>query len=235
MIVAVTGATGHLGGYLVPHLIAAGHLVIPVWRTMPLGLHADACIHLASPRDWRDHAQVDAVRVFNRQVKAWRDATGRRVIAAGSWWQYAGADAEALPYTRMKAEQQEWADVTVVLFSIYGTTPRSRRGFIPELVAAANGGEPLTAVGRQVREWLHPLDACTALEAGLAAPDGVYEAASWDAYSPYSLALACGLGHLPALPQHPDAHPFHKHPRVPGWAARRSVLSHIHEATRKAA
>lgn len=236
MIVAVTGATGHLGGHLVPYLIERGHLVVPVWRTMPLGLHADICLHLAGPRDWRDESQVDALEAFNRQVILWRtEHEHARVVACGSWWQYAGPEAEALPYTAMKADQMAWADVTVVMFSIYGTTPRTRRGFIPELVAAWRDGTDLGPVSRQLREWLHPLDACAALEAGMAAPDGVYEARSWDVYSPYALALSCGLGHLPERQAVPSAHPVHKYPQVPGWSARRSVLHHLHDSRKAAA
>jgi len=228
MIVAVTGASGHLGGYVVPHLRAAGHEVIPVARTVPLGMHADVMLHLAGPRDWRDEAQVEALESFNRQVILWRTEHPKaRVVAAGSWWQYAGPEAEALSYTRMKAHQQSWADVTVVLFSIYGDRAQEGRGFVPHLIDAVRSGVTLPEAGRELREWLHAEDAARAMEAALTAPSGVYEAASWCVYSPAALAVACGQGYLPARSEHPSAHPFHRYRSVPGWAARVDVLTHI--------
>lgn len=224
----MTGATGHLGGYVVPHLRAAGHEVIPVARTVPLGMDADVMLHLAGPRDWRDESQVDALEAFNRQVILWRtEHEDARVVACGSWWQYAGPDAQGLAYTRMKERQQAWADVTVVLFSVYGDRPQAGRGFVPHLVDAVRSGVRLPEAGRELREWLHAEDATRALEAAMSAPDGVYEAASWCQYSPAALAVSVGQGHLPARSEHPSAHPFHRHRSVPGWAARIDVLTHI--------
>ena len=46
--VVVIGATGHIGGYLVPRLVEAGHAIDP-WRGQPIGYRVPGTRSSRSP------------------------------------------------------------------------------------------------------------------------------------------------------------------------------------------
>lgn len=228
--VAVTGASGHLGRILVPYLWERGHVVAQVGREMP-SPDAEVVIHLAAP-DWRDLEGIRDFAAYNEHLARFSEVNSTRVISAGSWWQYADGDAPALPYSRMKSDQMCMFDCTVVLFSVYGDRPRDGHGFIPALLAAAaRGAEGLPAASHEPRDWIYATDACGALRAALSAPDGIYEAATGQHYSPAELARSVLGVDLPDHPADPSCAPRHRHTPVPGWAPRTDVLDFLRRRT----
>jgi len=228
--VAVTGASGHLGRVLVPYLWERGYTVEKVGHEMPSD-EADVVMHLAAPRDWRDADAVRNFAIYNERLARYSAVNGTRVIAAGSWWQYADGDAPALPYSRMKSDQAAMFDCTLVLFSVYGSESREGRGFIPQLLAHARGGRSLAGVSHESRDWIYATDACGAFRAALSAPDGIYEVATGLRYSPAELARAVLGVELPDWPDVPSCSPRYLHSPVPGWAPRTDVLDFLRRRT----
>lgn len=224
--VAVTGASGHLGRVLVPYLWERGKVVAPVGRDLPPDLDADVLIHCAAP-DWRDEDAIRDFARFNEAVARWAEVTGGRVVNIGSWWQYAKGDADRLSYSHLKDDQQAMFPLTVVPFSIYGTTAREGRGFIPQLLAHCRGAGTVAAASREPRDWLHVRDLCDALRASLRAPDGTYEAATGVQYSAAELLRAMTGQTVPDWPDVPSCTPAYRYPRVPGWAPKVNVLTHL--------
>ena len=226
----MTGATGHLGRVLVPYLWERGHIVEQVGRTLAPDLDADILIHAAAP-NWRKEDAVKAFAPFNEAVARWAEVTGGRVVNVGSWWQYADGIAPHLSYARMKNDQQEMFPLTVVPFSIYGSTLRDDSGFIPQLLAHVRGATRLVDASRRTRDWIHVRDVCSALREALVAPDGIYEAATGIMYSPADLVRAMTGETLPGHVDVPVATPRYVHPRVPNWAPRIDVLAHLRTYT----
>jgi nucleoside-diphosphate-sugar epimerase len=223
--IAVTGASGHLGRVLVPYLWERGHIVAQVGHDLPPDLDADVLIHAAAP-NWKD---VDAVRdfaPFNEDVARWSETTGGRVINVGSWWQYAPG-ATDLSYSRMKDDQQGMFPVTVIPFSIYGTGSRDGRGFIPQLVAHVNGTSALRAASREPRDWIHVRDVCDALRAALVAPDGVYEVATREQFTPAELLLRFAGATVPEWYDVPSCDPAYRYNVVPTWTSRIGIIGHL--------
>jgi nucleoside-diphosphate-sugar epimerase len=234
MTIAVTGASGHLGSVLVPYLWERGYVVEPIGYDLPLNLDADVLLHLAAP-DWRDEGAIRDFARFNEQVARWSEVTGGRVINTGTWWQYASPESAALSYSRLKDDQQAMFATTLVPFSIYGTTARSGRGFVPQLIAAARGTTTLTGASRQPRDWVHARDVCDAYRALLRAPEGIYEAATGVRYSPAELARSVLGTDLPDYPDVPPCLPRYRHPRPPGWVPRIDVIGHINRSLNREA
>ncbi len=224
--IAVTGATGHLGRVLVPYLWERGKIVEKVGRTLDPDLEADVLIHAATP-NWRNEDAIKDFARFNEAVARWAEVTGGRVINIGSWWQYADGIAPHLSYSRMKNDQQAMFPVTVVPFSIYGTTQRDDSGFIPLLLAHIRGTSRLKDASHRTRDWIHIRDVCDALRSALVAPDGIYEANTGIMYSPADLVRAMTGETLPGHVDVPAASPRYVHPRVPNWSPRIDVLGHI--------
>ena len=224
--IAVTGASGHLGRVLVPYLWERGHIVEQVGRLISPDLDADVLIHCAAP-DYRDDDAVRAFAPFNEAVARWAEVTGGRVINVGSWWQYAHGDAAAISYSRMKADQAEMFPVTVVPFSVYATSAREGRGFIPQLLAHVRGSGTVSAASREPRDWTHARDLCDALRAALRAPDGIYEAATGVQYSAAELLRSMTGETVPNWEDVPSCSPHYVHPRVPGWTPKVDVLGYL--------
>ena len=224
--VAVTGASGHLGRVLVPYLWERGKTVVQVGREITPDLDADVLIHCAAP-DYRDDDAVRDFAPFNEAVARWAEVTGGHVVNVGSWWQYAHGDAPGLAYSALKRDQAEMFPVTVVPFSVYGSTAREGRGFIPQLLAHCRGAGTVTAASREPRDWLHTLDLCDALRAALVVPEGIYEAATGSRYSAAELMRAMTGQTVKDWPDVPSCSPHYLHPRVPGWTPKIDVLTHL--------
>ena len=224
--VAVTGATGHLGQVLVPYLWERGHIVEQVGRWIHPDLEADVVIHAAAP-NWRNEDAIKDFARFNEAVARWAEVTGGRVISIGSWWQYADGIAPHLSYSRMKNDQQEMFPLTVVPFSVYGTTERDDSGFIPQLRSHVRGTARLVDASPRTRDWIHVRAVCDALRAALVAPDGIYEANTGIMYSPADLVRAMTGETLPGHVDVPTASPRYLYPRVPNWSPRIDVLTHL--------
>jgi nucleoside-diphosphate-sugar epimerase len=230
--VAVTGATGCLGRVLVNAVVAAGHEVVPIGRTWRDDLDADVLLHLAAP-DWRDPDAVMAFAPLNERIARWSEQTGTRVVNTATWWQQAGADAERLDYTRMKADQAAMFPTSLVLFSVYGDTYRADRGFIPLLVRHCRGLADIPAASYRRRDWVHVDDVCRAYLSAMTMRPGVYEVATGQAFAPAELVRAM-TGRTPApRVDHPDAAPHYRHPRAPGWVPRIGVLDYLNRAVRR--
>ncbi len=224
--VAVTGASGHLGRVLVPYLWERGHIVVPIGRDFPAEVEADAVIHVAAP-DYKDNDAVRAFAPFNEAVARWAEVTGGRVVNVGSWWQYAAGAAPHLRYSQMKADQSRMFPLTVVPFSIYATSTREGRGFIPQLLAHVRGSGTVSAASREPRDWIHARDVCDTLRAALRAPDGIYEAGTGSHYSAAELLRAMTGETVPERIDVPSCSPVHRHSPVPGWVPRGDVLGYL--------
>jgi len=224
--IAVTGASGHLGRVLVPYLWERGHIVEPVGRFISPDLDADVLIHAAAP-DYKDDDAVRAFAPFNEAVARWAEVTGGRVINVGSWWQYAHGDAARLAYSHLKDDQSQMFPTTVIPFSVYGSTAREGRGFIPQLLAHVRGSGTVTAASREPRDWLHVRDLCDALRAALRAPDGIYEARTGLQYSAAELLRSMTGETVPNWPDVPSCRPHYLYPQVPGWTPKVDVLAHL--------
>ena len=216
MRIAVTGATGHLGRRMVNAVVRDGHTVIPIGHTWDDHLDADVLLHLAAP-DYRDEDAVRGFSLLNERIEAWSHICGSPVINTGTWWQYAGAEAKALAYTRMKADQQAMFATTLILFSVYGDTARTGRGFIPQLLDHCRGDSTLTGASRQPRDWIHVDDVVAAYMAALGAGAGVYEVNTRIAWSPAELVALMTEETLPDYAEHPSCTPDYRYPWVPGW------------------
>lgn len=228
MRVAVTGASGHLGQYVCQRLEFGGYTVIPIGRQFPKSLEADVIWHLAAPNhlDDNDCAQF---MWFNDAVAV----SGVPVINTGTWWQYAGGEASGLRYTHMKQAQQDMFDTTLVLFSVYGPSPRNARGFIPQLIGYANGINDLAGASRQQRDWVHISDVFAAFLAATLAPVGVYDIATRTTFSPYELALAVVGEPLPDYQEFPNCAPHYENQQLPNWNHEIDVLGYINSRIRQ--
>jgi nucleoside-diphosphate-sugar epimerase len=222
MRVAVTGASGHLGQEVCQRLRFGYHEVIPIGRQFPKDLEADVIWHLAAPNH-RDDGDCARFMQFNDEVAM----SGIPVINTGTWWQYAGQEAASLYYTRIKQAQQEMFDTTLVLFSVYGSRPRTARGFIPQLIGYANGVNALAGASRQQRDWIHVSDVFTAFLAATQSPAGVYDVATGTTFSPYELALAVVGESLPDDQEFPNCSPHYDNQRLENWDHKIDVLSYI--------
>lgn len=230
MRVAVTGASGHLGQYICQRLKFSGHTAIPIGRQFPKDLEADIIWHLAAPNHRNDN-DCSQFMWFNDAVAM----SGIPVINTGTWWQYAGQEAAGLYYTRMKQEQQEMFDTTLVLFSVYGSRSRISRGFIPQLIGYANGVSPIAGASRQQRDWVHVSDVFTAFLAATWSPAGVYDIATGTTFSPYELALAVVGESLPDYQEFPNCAPHYKNQQLANWNHKIDVLGHIRSHIRQVA
>jgi len=230
MRVAVTGASGHLGQYICERLKFSDHKVIPIGRQFPKDLEADIIWHLAAPNHKDDH-DCDQFMQFNDAVAM----SGIPVINTGTWWQYAGQEAAGLHYTRMKQAQQTMFGTTLVLFSVYGASVRSGRGFIPQLIGYANGVNSLAGVSRQQRDWVHVSDVYTAFLAATWSPSGVYDIATGITFSPYELTLAAVGEPLPDYQEFPNCAPHYENQQLANWDHKIDVLDYIHSRIRQVA
>lgn len=231
MRIAVTGATGHLGQAMVRNLMLSGHDLYLVGHTVPEHMRADVVFHLAAP-DHRDAQACTQFTYFNEDLRTWSDKHSVPVINTASWWQHAGQDAEILIYTITKAEQQRMftGHTTLTLFSIYGESVRSSRGFVPQLIEHLQGGKKLTAASVEPRDWVHFDDVCSAFLAAIDAPVNVYDVATYVQLSPMRLAQAFTDELLDIWPDEPSALCHYPNERLPGWIARTAVTQHIAEA-----
>jgi len=230
MKIAVTGASGHLGGYIVPRLRLLGHTVTAIGRAIPDNLNAEVIWHLAAPNH-RDQRSCQDFVWFNQDVAD----THLPVINTGTWWQYAGDEAAGLAYCQTKNQQQAMFAKTLVLFSVYGQTTREARGYIPQLIAHANGGPQLLGASRQQRDWVHVEDVFRAFMAAMDAPDGVYDVATKTTFSPHELALALTGQPLPDYAEFPNCAPRYMNQTLAGWQPRIDVLWYARSHTRQAA
>ncbi len=228
MRVAVTGASGHLGQYVCQRLKFGGHQVIPIGRQFPKDLEANVIWHLAAPNHRNDNDCVQFMK-FNDAVAV----SGIPVVNTGTWWQYAGQEAAGLQYTRMKQEQQDMFDKTLVLFSVYGTHSRISRGFVPQLIDYANGGHSLAGASRQQRDWVHVKDVLAAFFAATWAPDGVYDIATGTTFSPYELTLAVVGESLPDYKEFPNCTPHYYNQKLANWDHKIDVLDYIRSHTNR--
>ena len=120
-MIAVTGASGHLGSVLVEMLPDAE----PIGRSIPEHTF-DAIIHTAAP-DYRDDDAVLAFRTFNAALEEHIEKHPPQVlIVTGSWWQHGIGSCRDVLYTRLKDEQARTFPQAVHLlpYSIYGDEPR---------------------------------------------------------------------------------------------------------------
>ena len=229
MHIAVTGASGYLGGYMVPWLRERGHTVSEIGRDFPLGLECDALFHLAAPNH-RDTVAVADFAPFAATVAAWSRVTNTPTVSAATWWEYAGPVAEALPYTRLKAYQHAVTPgAHLVLFSVYHDGTREARGFIPQLVAHATGGPRIAGASRQPRRWVHAEDVCKAfLWAAASGACDTFEVAESTAWSPRDLVVRFTGEQLPDYTEFPPALPACKYRRAP--LEYTSVLDYVERA-----
>jgi nucleoside-diphosphate-sugar epimerase len=231
MRIAITGVTGHLGQSMVRFLSRSEHDLYLVGRTVPDHMTADVVFHLAAP-DHRDHEACSTFTYFNEDLLTWSDKHGVPVINTASWWQHAGTQAETMFYTVTKAAQQQmFADhTTLTLFSIYGESVRSSRGFVPQLINHLRGEKKLAAASVEPRDWVHFDDVCRAYLAAIDAPVGVYDVATYVQLSPMRLAQAFTDDQLDIWTDEPSALCHYPNERLPGWVARKAVTQHIAEA-----
>jgi nucleoside-diphosphate-sugar epimerase len=229
MLIAVTGASGHLGSVMVPFLEAYGHTVIPVGHEIDPQMDADALIHLAAP-DHRDEEAIRRFYFFNGRVKYWADHhRDAFVINTGTWWQKVEGEALDMSYTRLKVVQAEViGNVTLIPYSVYGHAVREDRGFIPQLVTYMRGGKPLLGASRQERDWVYVTDVCNAYLIALRDRcTGEFDVATGHTMSPHEIVVLMTGEDLPDYPEHPNCHPpVTLHP-VPNWHADTSVLAFI--------
>jgi len=222
-VIGVTGASGHLGSAIVDLLPQA----LTIGRSAPTR-PVDALIHCAAP-NYRDDA---AVRDFVRFEVEIHEYVQRhrieKVVVVGSWWQYAEGNCRDLAYTQLKVQQARlFRDhVQVIPFSIYGDEPRPGRGFIPQLIQAANGGTPLAGLSNEPRDFIHVCDVAEACIAALSSPGGTYLAASRNPESPRQVAERFGVT-APDYTEHPSALPVYGFPDVPSWAPQTALDAHI--------
>lgn len=228
MRVAVTGASGHLGQYICQKLRLSGHAVIPVGRQFRKNLEADVIWHLAAPNHLDDNDCTQFMS-FNDAVAM----SGIPVINTGTWWQYAGQEATSLHYTRIKQEQQAMFDTTLILFSVYGSRPRTARGFIPQLIGYVNGANSLAGASRQQRDWVHVSDVFDAFLAATLAPSGVYDIATGTTFSPYELTLAVVGESLPDYREFPNCSPHYNNQKLANWNHKIDVLDYIRSHTNR--
>jgi nucleoside-diphosphate-sugar epimerase len=234
MRVAITGATGHLGHAMVGYLSRLNVDVFLVGHRISDLMRADVVFHLAAP-DHRDHDAIAAFTSFNEDLRTWSDKHSVPVINTATWWQHAGEQAQALDYTRLKAAQQQlFSDhTTLTLYSVYGESARSARGFIPQLIGHLTGSHKVTAASIEQRDWIHMQDVCRAFLAAQHAPVGVFDVATYLKLSPMALAMIFTDEPMATWPDEPSAHCYYPNSRLPGWRAEIAVTQYIAEALRQ--
>lgn len=229
MRVGVTGASGHLGTEVVEYLYDRGHIAVPIGHTLPTHGDFDAVLHLAAPQP-RDVDDIDRFRLYNRKLATWADDHNVRIINAGSWWEYAGREAQRIPYTRMKHDQRQLLGrTTLTLFSVYGGRVRDGRGFVPQLVKHITGEQRLQAASREPRDWVHVRDICRALELSLQAPAGHYDIATGQAISPAALLHDFTGEEIDDWPDVPSATVHYYGTNLPGWWPRIGIHDYIQQ------
>ena len=224
-MIAVTGASGHLGSVLVEMLPDAE----PIGRSIPEHTF-DAIIHTAAP-DYRDDDAVLAFRTFNAALEEHIEKHPPQVlIVTGSWWQHGIGSCRDVLYTRLKDEQARTFPQAVHLlpYSIYGDEPRPGRGFIPHMIRAIRGETTLAGLSDQPRDFVHVTDVALAHIRALDAPRGTYSICTGRPMSPMDLAAQFNV-HGPVLDEDPIAWPRYLAPTVPGWDATVDVMNHIRE------
>ena len=222
-MIGVTGATGHLGAVLMDMLPNP----YPIGRELP-EQPLNAIIHCAAP-NYRDPVAVGAFTDYNLDLANYiRGYRIPKVVVVGSWWQDAEGGCQDLLYTHLKKQQHQiFRTAThVIPYSIYGDEARPGRGFVPQLLQALNGFRDLTGLSEQPRDFIHVNDVARALIAALAAPRGVYAAATWHPISPKDLAAHYGLA-ANEYPEHPTAIPLYPHDPVPSWRPIIDLYEHI--------
>lgn len=236
MRVGITGATGHLGQAMMRYLMYRNVDVYLVGHTVPDFMRADVVFHLAAPNH-RDKAACSQFTYFNEDLVLWSDKHSVPVINTATWWQHAGAEAELLFYTRTKAAQQQMfaGHTTLTLYSIYGESVRSNRGFVPQLVEHLAGRRTLTAASTEARDFVHVDDICRAYLAAIEAPVDVYDVATYLAISPMRLAQVFTDDPMDVWPDEPSALCHYPNKRLPGWRAEIAVTQYIAQALQQEA
>lgn len=225
-MIGITGATGHLGSVIMGMLPDA----VPFGRTMP-DHPVDALIHCAAPDYRNDDAvtgfmnYIDSLRIYVQRYEI------RNVVVVGSWWQHAEGNARALRYTMMKDQQARLfgTNTHVIPYSIYGDEARPGRGFIPQLIQTINGGPPLAGLSNEPRDFIHVTDVARACIAALAAPPGIYLAATRNPITPRQIAAQYRVT-APDYVEYPSAVPTYRFPDVPLWSPRTGLGAHISRA-----
>ncbi len=232
--IAITGASGHLGSVMMSFVEGAGHTPIAIGRKFP-SVKCDAIFHLAAPRNPKDDGEVQAFYAFNSKLVTYSMKTRAPIIAAGTWWQKAGREAEAMAYSRMKTHQQNViADLTLTLYSVYGTTAREEtRGFIPQLLDHISHKTVLQGASRERRDFVHTFDVCSAFLMALDNFDNLTES-SYDVctgidVSPSHLVYAFTGEMIPDFHEHPSATvPSDRIAEwLPGWAPTVDIFQYI--------
>lgn len=222
-MIAVTGASGHLGSVIVDMLPD----VEPIGREIP-DIQYEAIIHTAAP-DYRDDDAVLAFRAFNEDLERHIERHPPEVlIVTGSWWQHGIGSCRDVLYTRLKDEQMRMFPQAIHLlpYSIYGDDPRPGRGFIPQLIRAIRGEITLTGLSDQPRDFVHVSDVALAHIRALDLARGVYSICTGEAITPEDLAYRFGVVG-PLLDEYPIAYPRYLAPPVPGWDPTVDVIQHI--------
>ena len=236
MRIAVTGATGYLGRYMVGYLSRRNIDLYLVGHSIPDYMQADVVFHLAAPNH-KDEQACATFSYFNEDLVTWANKHSVPVINTATWWQHAGFEAELLYYTRVKAAQQAMFDghTTLTLFSIYGDALRGGRGFVPHLVDHLAGRGRLAGASVEPRDFIHVDDVCRAYMAALDAPVGVYDVATYLALSPMRLAQVFTDDPIAVYPDNPTALCHWPNQRLPAWRAEVAVTQYIAQALRQEA
>jgi nucleoside-diphosphate-sugar epimerase len=236
MRVAITGATGHLGQAMVRYLMRRNIDVYLVGHRVTDFMRADVVFHLAAP-DHRNESDCATFTYFNEDLIRWSEKHSVPVINTATWWQHAGFESELLFYTRVKTAQQAIfaGHTTLTLFSIYGESARSGRGFVPQLIEHLAGRGTLRAASLEPRDWVHMDDVCRAFMAALDAPADVYDVATYLQLSPMKLAQVFTDEPLEVWTDEPSALCHYPNNRLPGWRAEIAVTQYIAHALRQEA
>lgn len=153
MRIAVVGATGHIGSYLVPRLVAAGHQVLAISRGTAAPYHADPAWaqveRIAADREAEDAAGTFGARVADlhadavvdllcftqasaRQLIAALSGTGTMLASCGSIWVH--GHATEVP-TREEESRAAFGDYGVGKAAIEDyLLGQSRAGGVPAVV-----------------------------------------------------------------------------------------------------
>jgi nucleoside-diphosphate-sugar epimerase len=236
MRIAITGVTGHLGQAMVRYLSTRNVDLYLVGHSVPDYMRADVVFHLAAPNQ-RDEQACVTFTYFNEDLVTWADKHSVPVINTATWWQHAGFEAELLFYTRTKDAQQVMfsGHTTLTLFSIYGDSLRSNRGFVPQLIEHLAGRGTVAAASTEPRDWVHVDDVCRAYMAAIDAPVDVYDVATYLPISPMRLAQAFTDEHIDVWPDDPSALCHYPNKRLTGWRSEIAVTQYIAQALRQEA
>lgn len=228
MIIGVTGASGHLGRRLVPMLRRQGHAVREIGRSIKEPIDVDCLIHLAAPREL-DPESVSDFQLFNKESLDLKRRYGLTIFGAGSLWQLGSGISRKLPYSLLKDwQQQNLHDCTLILYSVYSTEIREKRGFIPQLIDAIRKGERITSASSEKRDWVHVEDVAQAFLTAVSGPiSGTYEVRTGNAISPAEL-VELFTGEQPD--EFNQTVPYHlqpTYPTLPTWNAKIEIVSWV--------